>query len=84
MVGGNTELFFGDGAVVNGWTYGGGAGRDAAIPTEVAGSTNITIDGGRFVNNKGHMRAACRGPPRIPAINPPDGVGRILGIWLKG
>ena len=33
MVGGNTELFFGDGAVVNGWTYGGGAGREGMPPS---------------------------------------------------
>ena len=50
-VGGNTELVFGYGAMVNGWTYGGGAGRADSIPTEVTGSTNITINDGQFLHN---------------------------------
>lgn len=82
MVGGNTELFFGDGAVVNGWTYGGGAGRDAAIPTEVAGSTNITIDGGRFLHNiygGGGWRGAKVGSSNITVNG-----GDLAGVWVYG
>ena len=82
MVGGNTELFFGDGAVVNGWTYGGGAGRNAAIPTEVAGSTNITIDGGRFLHNiygGGGWRGAKVGSSNITVNG-----GDLAGVWVYG
>ena len=82
MVGGNTELFFGDGAVVNGWTYGGGAGRDAAIPTEVAGSTNITIDGGRFLHNiygGGGWQGAKVGSSNITVNG-----GDLAGVWVYG
>ena len=82
MVGGNTELFFGDGAVVNGWTYGGGAGRNADIPTEVAGSTNITIDGGRFLHNiygGGGWRGAKVGSSNITVNG-----GDLAGVWVYG
>ncbi len=82
MVGGNTELFFGDGAVVNGWTYGGGAGRNANIPTEVAGSTNITINGGRFLHNiygGGGWRGAKVGSSNITVNG-----GDLAGVWVYG
>ncbi|MCI9650390.1 MAG: hypothetical protein HFH98_00645 [Lachnospiraceae bacterium] len=82
MVGGNTELFFGDGAVVNGWTYGGGAGRNADISTEVAGSTNITIDGGRFLHNiygGGGWRGAKVGSSNITVNG-----GDLAGVWVYG
>ena len=82
MVGGNTELFFGDGAVVNGWTYGGGAGRNADIPTEVAGSTNITINGGRFLHNiygGGGWRGAKVGSSNITVNG-----GDLAGVWVYG
>ena len=48
---GNTKLVFGEGAQVNGWVYGGGAGFDDTYRTEVLGSANIIINGGEFWKN---------------------------------
>lgn len=48
---GDTCLTFGEGAVVKGWVYGGGAGYNDSLITEVAGSTNIIIHGGVFSRN---------------------------------
>ena len=48
---GNTKLVFGEGAQVNGWVYGGGAGFDDTNRTEVLGSANIIINGGEFWKN---------------------------------
>ncbi len=79
---GDTELVFGDGAVVNGWTYGGGAGWDDNSPTEVAGSTNITINGGRFLCNVyggGGWRGAKVGSSNI-TVN----AGDLGGAWVYG
>lgn len=51
VVEGNTSLVFEDGALITGWVYGGGAGYDDHAVTEVAGSTNIVVNGGEFRHN---------------------------------
>ncbi len=48
---GDTNIIFADGAKVNGWVYGGGAGYNNSIITEIEGSTNITVNGGIFYHN---------------------------------
>ena len=81
-VGGNTELVFADGAIVNGWTYGGGAGREGQARTEVAGSTNITINGGSFfrhVYGGGGWQGATVGSSNI-TVN----AGNLEGVWIYG
>lgn len=50
-VDGDTNLLFDKDAVVKGWVYGGGAGFDNNIITEITGSTNITINNGKFSHN---------------------------------
>ncbi len=51
LITGDTGLTFAAGASVNGWVYGGGAGISADSITEVAGSTNILVNGGTFIHN---------------------------------
>ncbi|MEZ3486308.1 MAG: hypothetical protein K1W22_06860 [Lachnospiraceae bacterium] len=51
LITGNTDLIFDAGADAAGWIYGGGAGYSNTAITEVAGSTNITFNGGTFSKN---------------------------------
>ena len=81
-VGGDTELVFGDGAVVNGWTYGGGAGWDDNSPTEVAGSTNITINGGRFLCDV-YGGGDCLGE-KVSNSNITVNAGDLESVWVYG
>jgi len=75
---GDTELVFGENTIVEGWVYGGGAGYSDDAITEVAGSTNIIINGGEFHENiygGGGWRGAAAGSSNI-TIN--DGI-----IWYS-
>ena len=48
---GNTNITIENGATVDGWVYGGGAGTDDTAITQVCGSANITINGGNIAHN---------------------------------
>ena len=68
IVTGDTNLVFGDKTLATGWIYGGGAGYSNDVITEVAGSTNITINGGEFQQNiygGGGWRGAAVGASNI-------------------
>ncbi len=79
---GNTALTFGENTIANGWIYGGGAGYDNSVISEVAGSTTITINGGLFNHNiygGGGWRGATVGSSNI-IIND----GTFNGCWIYG
>ncbi len=82
IVEGNTALTFGENTIANGWIYGGGAGYDNSVISEVMGSTTITINGGLFNHNiygGGGWRGATVGSSNI-IIND----GTFNGCWIYG